>query len=712
MSIPQPNPTIELETITDSLLSELRRLYPKQAHKEAIWAWQFAPRLGRDCLVLSARESGRLVGFNALMPINITYMDEEREAWWSCDFIVDPAYQGQGIGSRLKDAMLERIDAPILSMGISPQAWPILLKKGWRPGPELFLYERIFEPSRGRQRVLQIWSGLRSGLSTLAEVLRSSSQRNLESVDTLPKPDLVDRLWRNGSKPQSAEVVKDHAYLSWRYQNFPFACYHYLLIREGLGVLSGLLIYRFDREQRVEITDYLGSAPDASLVRAISRRLKAEGARAIFWRLQFPELSSHLARGGFIRKRYATRFVYRTDQERIDSWRLSSGDSDGDFLGAALDSLDKSSGSYHSPQDYSVQQVPLKRVRASRQAWDALMHESDANPLFMSWLWQTSWWEQWGEPLGLKLRCFNIYCGDRLVGIIPLFKARRGLLWPTEYHFLGNAWRLSPSVRSEYIEPILARDHQPQLYEFLRRWLSRGSPWSFLIVPDHNGPMREFPKTLVRQRDRGYRIPTLGRLDDYLKCLGKNTRLRAFNRHEYLSATYPSARWGVFNLQDSDLEKFFNQLNRFHEDRWGAPCFSEKAVAFHRHIIESGDEELRPLLHYLEVDGKVRSVSYNLWVRGVMYNIQSGFDADFDRKLSLGTLHFGKLISLCFDDEKTQAFDLLAGKGKRTDYKNHFQGDVVSFTTLQIFPSKVLFLLYWMVAKGKSWIGRIRKRSV
>jgi len=711
MNTSSPSPTIELETVTDSLLSELRRLYPDQAHKEAIWRWQFAPRLGRDCLVLTARENQRLVGFNALMPVSISYEGSEHDAWWSCDFIVDPEFQGRGIGSRLKDAMLEKIEAPILSMGISSQAWPILIKKGWEPGPSLFLYERIFKPSRERQRLLQLWSSLRSGVSRIAEVLQSSSKWQLESLNELPAPDLIDKLRYGGRNHNSVEAIKDHAYLSWRYASFPFKCYQYLLFRDGAGVPKGLLIYRVDRDSRVEVTDCLGCTPNATLVRAIASKLKTEGARSIFWRIQAQDLSLHLVRAGFIRKRYATRFVYRAGQRTLHSWRLSSGDSDGDFLGAALDSIDQAPKVSVSPRRYSVEQVSPKDVQASRKAWDALVHESGANPLFMSWLWQTNWWKQWGEPLGLELRCFNIYCDNRLVGIVPLFKVKRGSVWPTEYHFLGNAWRLFPSIRSEYIEPILAREHQPELYEYLQRWLGRLSSWSFVIVPDHNGSMTKFPKTLIRQRDRGYRISTSGSMGEYLKCLGKNTRLRAFNRHDYLIATYPSARWGSFKLEDSDLEYFFDQLNRFHEARWGAPCFSDKAIAFHRDIIDGRSEELRPLLHYLEVDGEIRSVSYNLWAGGIMYNIQSGFDADFDNKLSLGTLHFGKLISLCFDDKDIQALDLLAGRGKRTDYKNHFQGDVVSFNTLQVFPSRALFCFYWLIAQGKSCLERIRMRS-
>ena len=57
--------SIDLETVSDHLLAELRALYPGQPHKEAIWRWQFAPRLGRNCVMLTARDEEHLI----LMPL-------------------------------------------------------------------------------------------------------------------------------------------------------------------------------------------------------------------------------------------------------------------------------------------------------------------------------------------------------------------------------------------------------------------------------------------------------------------------------------------------------------------------------------------------------------------------------------------------------------------------------------------------------------------
>jgi len=696
------DPVIARETVSDDLLTELKDLYPGQVHKEAIWRWQFGTRMGRDCLFITARDAGRLIGFNALMPVRLWSQGEEVDAWWSCDFIVTPAYQGQGIGSQIKDRMLNWIHEPILSMGISSNAWPILLNKGWCPGPQLPLYERVYRPWLKRQWLLKFWAEMLSGIQ---RALRSTRRQRLrfESVPELPEKSLVNELWETVRPEQGTSVVKNYGYLFWRYERFPFRTYQYLLIRDAQGTLRGLVVYRVDIEGRVEVSDYLGPEFVPELLVGLSDAFKLLGVTAVFWRIEAPGAFWPLIFCGFIKKPYATRFVYLPwGKEPYGlQWNLSSGDSDGDFLSAARDCFSKVTDFSQREERYRIHRITEEELKYSQKLWDGLLKQSTANPLFMSWHWQSSWWAVWGNRLNLNLHCFFIYQADRLVGIVPLFRIQRSWFGPSEYQFLGNAWRIAPSVRSEYIEPILEKNHVASLYDFLQSCISRGPFWSRLIVPDHVGPIKTWRQALVRQRDRGYRIETQGELGDYLNSLGKNTRLRAFNRMSYLIKTYPSAQWGRFGCSHEELKNFFGQLNDFHRARWGRPCFLPEAVEFHCRLIKSAGKEIKPLLHYLEVEGQIRSLSYNLLVGNTMYNIQSGFQAGFDRKISLGTLHFGKLISLCFSDKGIHALDLLAGRGKKTDYKNHFRGDTVEFNTLELFPAKTLLIF-----------TKIKKRSI
>ncbi|HUY60281.1 MAG TPA: hypothetical protein VMW49_00245, partial [Candidatus Dormibacteraeota bacterium] len=58
------------------------------------------------------------------------------------------------------------------------------------------------------------------------------------------------------------------------------------------------------------------------------------------------------------------------------------------------------------------------RLLALRDAWMSLQADAPVNP-FLSWDWQTTWWEVFGA--GRALRSLAIWDGDQLRGIWPLY---------------------------------------------------------------------------------------------------------------------------------------------------------------------------------------------------------------------------------------------------------------------------------------------------
>jgi CelD/BcsL family acetyltransferase involved in cellulose biosynthesis len=128
---------------------------------------------------------------------------------------------------------------------------------------------------------------------------------------------------------------------------------------------------------------------------------------------------------------------------------LSAGDSDGDFIKVARE--------FQSRKDNPIIKavtVDESRLFASRARWNGLLQNSNANPLFMSWEWQNAWWRTWGGNRNYQLSCLYLYSKGELVGILPLYRLRRRRWLLKEIHFIGNAWRVEPTVRSEYISPL------------------------------------------------------------------------------------------------------------------------------------------------------------------------------------------------------------------------------------------------------------------
>jgi hypothetical protein len=347
--------------------------------------------------------------------------------------------------------------------------------------------------------------------------------------------------------------------------------------------------------------------------------------------------------------------------------------------------------------------------------WQVLLEQSSANNLFMGWAWQYSWWETWGEQLGLQLVLLTAYRGDHLVGIAPLYLDRvvlAGWLPVSRLQFVGNAFRRHGTVRTEYLEFICMREDADEVCQAFARHLANHVAWDEFVMCD---VMRDSATSkavltaageagcmdFVRVADRGIRIDTRGQFDAYLAGLGRQTRLKLYNRRSYLDTL---GRVGVQRADAGSLDKYFAILNEFHRKRWGVECFNSESLRFHKHMLQRLADGNSYELECLTLDDEPISTLYNVSAGCTVYNLQSGFNERFNRKLSLGTLHMGLSIERAFADPGMVSFDLLAGMGKKQFYKSHFKGEVVNFTTLQIVRRRMLKVLYrlYLLLPGRS----------
>lgn len=351
---------------------------------------------------------------------------------------------------------------------------------------------------------------------------------------------------------------------------------------------------------------------------------------------------------------------------------------------------------------YTVRQLEQADLYAMQSEWDDLLGRSTADPLFMSWAWQASWWEVWSDELALELFLLAVYDeNERLVGLAPMYAKsfRTPIGWQVNrLHMVGNAWKLGPTVRTEYVSFIVDTAHTVAVLEALAQHLA-GSTWDELIIADadEQGMKAWEPalsksldiSRLVRSESLGIVVATAGIFSDWVAALGKNTRLKLFNRRALFEDTFDGAfaRW-------EDGESFLKTLNEFHLTRWGKPCFDDYAVDFHLKLLERLSFGQQAELSVLSAKGKAISVLYDIRAGNRVYNLQAGFCEHFHPKISLGTLHLGYAIERSFSDPRAASYDLLAGSGKNTFYKSHFKGEQVSFTTIEYVRSPVLKLAY------------------
>lgn len=371
-----------------------------------------------------------------------------------------------------------------------------------------------------------------------------------------------------------------------------------------------------------------------------------------------------------------------------------------------------------------VESVSEAGFAAMADEWQSCLEMSRANPLFMSWPWLYSWWETWSQVLGMELVLLGVFDQqNELVGIGPFCRrvlvTSAGVRVPRLY-LIGNAWRLAPTVRTEYCEIIARRGHEHAVRSTLIAAVEQ-LEWDELICSDvpldqlenlTSGGFNEQRgyRIIRRTDDTGIRIDTSGRFEDWLERLGKNTRLKAYNRRSYLR------KQGKLSFLDHDHRRdgdFFERLNAFHMSRWGKPAFDREALRFHRLLLERLHLcDGVPAMSLILYNDHCISVSYDLMVGGCRYNLQAGYEENFDAKVSLGYLHLGFAIEAAFKHETTSSYDLLAGNGKNQFYKSRFHGESVHFSTFQVVRSPLLKALYRIQASSPQAIARAFTRRI
>lgn len=320
--------------------------------------------------------------------------------------------------------------------------------------------------------------------------------------------------------------------------------------------------------------------------------------------------------------------------------------------------------------------------------------------LFQTDAWQSAWWETWGREYGFEsvLPWFN----GRNGAYLSSYKLK-GMLPIRSLEFVGTNYRRVRSVRTEYNTLFSSTNDERCQSESLKKFLIE-TKWSEAVFSDLLLPSSDVDfllataneeDWLVREAksDSAWSVETSGSFEDYLSNLGRNTRLRLYNRRRVLESLGEVTRDDLWKQGSAEL--FFDLLNNFHWARWGKPVFGAKALTFHlqfldRLVVEGG----RPLLSVLRCRGDVISVLYNVEYEGRVYNIQSGFEEAFHKKLSLGILHLGYAIEDAFKDPEITVFDMLAGEGKNHNYKKHLATTRQELISLMIVRGSLLKGLY------------------
>ncbi|GAA5218525.1 GNAT family N-acetyltransferase [Corallincola platygyrae] len=351
-----------------------------------------------------------------------------------------------------------------------------------------------------------------------------------------------------------------------------------------------------------------------------------------------------------------------------------------------------------STSSLTVERLTAEQFSQSRKEWDQLLARSNADPLFLSWAWNYSWWSCWQEVLGLELCVISVRSSEgQLLGIAPLYLHTvnySGLTQVTRLQSIGNAWKMAPTVRSEYMGFIVDSEVELAAYQAIWQYLNDQLHWDELVLCDLDKESRGYRvlaalarmsqcRFSVASEDSGVKVGVEGSFEHYLSTLGRNTRLKLYNRRNRLAEAGAIEH---IKLSASDYPQFFQQLNQLHATRWGRGCYTGLSEQFHLKLLSYLPEKNAHCL-LMKQGEQVISALYDLELGGNRYNLQAGYLEHYHNKVSLGTLHLGYGLEQAWQTQDCRGYDLLAGSGKHSFYKRHLGRKLTQFATVRIIRS-------------------------
>ncbi len=258
------------------------------------WRWEFTQNPNGKMGILLAESGDTLAAQYAVLPLTVQVEGVVRDGALSLDTATDAAFRGRGLFPRLARQLYGELADQgffaVFGFPNSASAPSFFHKLGW---VELAPFPLLVKPLAGAARTVLAARGvpgwLAAALEPLAGVIRPRPaavpmRYRVETAVIFPPE--ADALWRRARVGKRIAVVRDRAYLDWRYVTNPegglyrihllwegaeLAGYVVTLIEQRFSMRSGFVMDLLFEESRPEV--------GVALVSVAERALAAEGAQ-------------------------------------------------------------------------------------------------------------------------------------------------------------------------------------------------------------------------------------------------------------------------------------------------------------------------------------------------------------------------------------------------------------------------------------------------
>lgn len=308
---------------------------------------------------------------------------------------------------------------------------------------------------------------------------------------------------------------------------------------------------------------------------------------------------------------------------------------------------------------------------ALHQEWNPLLRDSASDTLFLTWEWQSTWWEHLGEG---ELYLIAVRDGGHLSGIAPLYLT-------TSDDGLKTLSVVGCRDVSDYLDLIAASGQEAKVYGALLDWLESDEAPAWDLADLCNMPSASPTHSLLAEMaaDRGYQvhtevedicpiIPLPATWDDYLNSLSKKQR-HEIRRKLRRAEGSGQINWYIVNEEHdlaAEMEAFIELHQKSHVDK---DEFMDAQMKGFFHAAAQVLHEAGWLqLAFMEVNGEKAATMLNFDYQDSIMVYNSGYNPHKYARLSPGIVLLAYCIQWAIELGRSK-FDFLRGD---EEYKYRF----------------------------------------
>jgi len=300
---------------------------------------------------------------------------------------------------------------------------------------------------------------------------------------------------------------------------------------------------------------------------------------------------------------------------------------------------------------------------ALRPEWNDLVHRSRCDNLFLTWEWQSTWWEHLGEG---KLLLLGFRAdGGRLVGIAPLFHTQTDDGKPALYM---NGCR----DVSDYLDLIVEVGQEEAVYRELLDYLqNQAPPWDLVDLCNIPQDSKTYVQLREMAEDQGLQalvevedvcpiIDLPSDWEDYLTMLDKKQRHEV--RRKLRKADGEADTRFIIVGPDHDLQTEMQNFIDLHQKSTPEKdAFMDPQMqGFFFKVAQVLQAQGWLQLVFVEMDGQKAATLLNFDYGDAILVYNSGYDPNQFRHLSPGIVVTARSIEYAITQGRSK-FDFLRG---------------------------------------------------